>query len=71
MHGLPWEVSASVWGSQTTVAATTPEGCGEVSRGHSSQREMTKGRIFYGKEQAGILDGWGAAARQMDPAKLI
>jgi hypothetical protein len=58
-------------GSQTTVSATTSEGCGEVSRGHSSQRKVTKGRIFYGKEQTGILDGCGAAARHMDPAKSV
>ena len=36
-HGLPWEVSVSVWVSQTTVLATGREGHREVSRGHSSQ----------------------------------
>ena len=49
------------------MAATTSEGCGGVSRGHSSQWKLTKGRTFYGKEQAGILDGCGATARHADP----
>ena len=66
-HGLPWEVSTSVWTSQTTATATVREGCREVSRGHSSRREPTKGRTFCGKEQTGILDGGGATARHVDP----
>lgn len=70
-HGLPWEVSASVWRSQTTAPATEWEGCGEVSRGHSSQRKLTKGRIFYGKEQTGTLDGCGATGRHVDSAKPL
>jgi hypothetical protein len=37
LHDLPWEVSMSVWGNQTTALATGREGDGEVSRGHSSQ----------------------------------
>ena len=60
-HGLPREVSTSVWTSQTTATATVWEGCREVSRGHSSRR------TFYGKEQTGILDGCGATARHVDP----
>ena len=36
-HVLPWEVSASVWTNQTTELATVREGCGEVSRSHSSR----------------------------------
>jgi hypothetical protein len=70
-HDLPWEVSASVWRSQTTATVTAREGCREVSRGHSSQRELTKGRIFYGKEQTGRLDGCGATARHVDPTQPI
>ena len=67
LHDLPWEVSASVWASQTTETEAAREGCREVSRGHSSQRELTKGRTFCGKEQTGILDGCGATARHVDP----
>jgi hypothetical protein len=57
----------SVWASQTTAMATEREGRREVSRGRSSQRELTKGRILYGKEQTEILDGCGATARHVDP----
>jgi hypothetical protein len=42
-HDLPWEVSVSVWVSQTTVLATGREGHREVSRGHSSQRRADEG----------------------------
>jgi hypothetical protein len=71
IHDLRWEVSASVWANQTTAAATAWEGCKEVSRGRSSQWELTKGRIFYGKEQAERLDGCGATARHVDPAEPL
>jgi hypothetical protein len=30
-----------------------------------------KGRIHYGKEQTEKLDGCGATARHMDPAKTL
>ena len=70
-HDLPWEISASVWTNQTTATATAQEGYREVSRGHSSPRERTKGRIFYGKEQTERLDGCGATARHVDPAKPV
>jgi hypothetical protein len=42
-HDLPWEVSVSVWASQTTVLATGWEGHREVSRGHSRQRRADEG----------------------------
>jgi hypothetical protein len=70
-HDLPWEISESVWTSQTTATATKWEGRREVSRGHSSQRELAKGRIFYGKEQTERLDGCGATARHVDSAKPL
>jgi hypothetical protein len=42
-HDLPWEISTPVWTNQTTATATEREGCREVSRGRSSQRELMKG----------------------------
>ena len=54
-------------GDRTTALETAWEGYREVSRGHSSQRELAKGRIFYGREQTEILDGCGATARHVEP----
>jgi len=53
------------------MTVTASEGCRGVSRGHNSQRELAKGRIFYGKEQTERLDGCGATARHVDPTEPI
>jgi hypothetical protein len=53
----------SVWVNQTTAMATEGEGHREVSRGHSRQRKLLKGRTHDSKEQTGTLAGYGALAR--------
>jgi hypothetical protein len=49
--------------NQTTGLETVREGHREVSRGHSRQRKLLKGRTCDSKEQTGILEGYGAPAR--------
>ena len=70
-QGLPWEMSAAVRANRTTRLGTVGEGCRQVSRRHSRWRKPLKGRIIYGKEQAGILDGREAPARHVDPIEAI
>jgi len=54
-HDLTWEVSRAVWTIQTTSAATSGEGAGEVSRGHSSRRASLAKEPTYSPAKDRIL----------------
>jgi hypothetical protein len=63
-----------LWACLGEADCADGNGTGNVQR--SQQRpqqsaDLTRGRIFYGKEQMGILDGCGATARHVEAAEPL